>query len=365
MADKKNTIYPRFNFCGDIVIPKKNGPWVKRDNYGKAEKISLNMGIKNGMNCVYVSAQGFKNDVIKTKDIDNKDMDVDWADRLDEDIIKSVSSMRKFVVNLGEHKEFITAWDMIEYLESALAGYAEPIVVKGVYNLRPYKEQFYQEFQIQNVYAAREDDKPHLTMNLDLYYDKNSVDKSSLKENGKIFMNCYTPMYSKADNTQKMFPITTVVDTKVLKNHPNWIEYKLQYMETKSRNPVHMNWAIGVVNGAEEVEFSEDTLTDAQKMQIELGMSKLEDFRPRGSIYGERTHELRLIKPLLMGEFKECMTAAESEFTAREFEDEIYTPAVDETVDDMVNSSSNKPAAKPIIKAAEPEEDDDSIDTLF
>ena len=50
MAEKN--IYPRFNFCGDIVIPKRNNPWVKRDTYNNSEKISLNMGIKNGMNCV-------------------------------------------------------------------------------------------------------------------------------------------------------------------------------------------------------------------------------------------------------------------------------------------------------------------------
>ena len=259
MAEKN--IYPRFNFCGDIVIPKRNNPWVKRDTYNNSEKISLNMGIKNGMNCVYVSAQGFKNDTIKTKNVDNEDIEIDWEDRFDKDTVDMVSSMRKYVVNLGERKEFITAWDMIEYLESALAGYAEPIVVAGIYKLRPgtgaYKDRIFEEFQIQNVYAAVDGkDTPHLTMNLDLYYDKNSIDRSEEKSEGKIFMNCYTPMWSAADAAQKMFPVSTVFNTSVLdmskEKHKRIYDLKMRYLETKSKNPVHMNWAIGVVNGAEE-----------------------------------------------------------------------------------------------------------------
>lgn len=372
MAEKN--IYPRFNFCGDIVIPKRNNPWVKRDTYNNSEKISLNMGIKNGMNCVYVSAQGFKNDTIKTKNIDNEDIEIDWEDRFDKDTVDMVSSMRKYVVNLGERKEFITAWDMIEYLESALTGYAEPIVVAGIYKLRPgtgaYKDRIFEEFQIQNVYAAVDGkDTPHLTMNLDLYYDKNSIDRSEEKSEGKIFMNCYTPMWSSADAAQKMFPVSAVFNTSVLdmtkEKHKRIYDLKMRYLETKSKNPVHMNWAIGVVNGAEEKEFDESCLTDVQREFIEAGLNKLEDFKPRGNIYGEKVHELRLIKPLVKDEFKECMTAADSDMTAREFEDMIYSPSEDETVDDMVKSSYKKSAAKTVKPAKVEEEEDDGIDTLF
>lgn len=128
-----------------------------------------------------------------------------------------------------------------------------------------------------------------------------------------------------------------------------------------------MNWAIGVVNGAEEKEFDESCLTDIQREFIEAGLNKLEDFKPRGNIYGEKVHELRLIKPLVKDEFKDCKTAADSDMTAREFEDMIYSPSEDETVDDMVKSSYKKPATKATkpAKSVEVEEDDDGIDTLF
>lgn len=371
MADKKNDVYSRFSFCGKISVSRK-APMVKRDTLKTSEKISINFGIKAGTNMGYVKLEGFKNDTIKTMDVDKKSIEVDWADRFDEDVIKNVSSIKKFTVNLGERKEFITEWDMIEYLESALAGYEDDIVVTGNFALRPgtgkYSDQVYREFQIQNVYMPGEKDVPHLTMNLDLYYDKDSMDKSSFKDDGKILMHCYTPMYSKADAARKMFQIDTVFNTAVFDmskpKHKAIHDYKMRYLETKSRNPVHMNWQIAVVNGAEEVEFSEDSLSEQQKEQIELGISKLEDFR-RGPIYGQRVNELRLVKPLLTGEFETCKTAADSGYTAREFEDEIYVPAVDESLDDMMKDSKAKAKTKaaPVVETQEDSEDD--IDTMF
>ena len=73
------------------------------------------------------------------------------------------------------------------------------------------------------------------------------------------------------------------------------------------------------------------------------------------------------MKKTIKDEFKECMTAADSDMTAREFEDMIYSPSEDETVDDMVKSSYKKPATKAAksAKSVEIEEDDDGIDTLF
>ncbi len=364
MADKKNDVYARFNFCGKVSVSKKN-PMVKRDSYEKGDKLTLNFGVKCDNNLGYVTLQGFKNknNVIKTRDVDGNNIDVNWADRLDEDVVKTVAGTKKFVVDLGERKEFITEWDMIEYLESALAGYADDVIVTGNFVLRPYRDRIFREFQIQNVFAASENSTPHLTMNMDLYYDKSSMDKSSLKDDGKIFMHCYTPMWSKADAARKMFPIETVFNTAVFDmnkpKHKAIHDYKMRYLETKARNPVHMNWQLAVVNGTEEVEFSEASLTDQQREQVELGISKLEDFR-RGPIFGERINELRLVKPLLLGEFETCKTAAESEYTAREFEDEIWVPALDESVDDMMKSQS-KATPTPVEDA----DDDADIDSMF
>lgn len=369
---KNNSGFSNFSFCGDIVLPKKNGPWVKRETY-KHDYISMNFGIKVGNNIGYVTANCFKNDEILTKNTNNENMNVRWVDRLDEDVVKEVASSRKFVVNLGERKEFIAAWDMIEYLETALEDFNKPILVTGKFVLRPgtgkNSDKVYREFQVQNVYAANENNEPHLTMNLDLYYDRSSMNRDTEKNEGKIIMDCYTPQWVNSDEGVKMFPIQTVFNTSVFdltkEKHKKLYDYKMRYLETKSRNPVHMNWSIAVINGAEEVEFNINSLTDSQREQIDLGISTVESFRQRnGSIVGSRVNELRLIKPILKGEFADSKTAEPSDFTAREFEDEIYVSKSDETIDDMVNSGRNK--SKSASKSDKIEiEDDDSLDTLF
>lgn len=101
MADKKNDVYSRFNFCGKISVSRK-APMVKRDTFNKSEKISINFGIKAGTNMGYVTLSGFKNDEIKTRDVDGNNINIAWDDRLDEDVIKMVASTKKFTVNLGE-----------------------------------------------------------------------------------------------------------------------------------------------------------------------------------------------------------------------------------------------------------------------
>ena len=109
-----------------------------------------------------------------------------------------------------------------------------------------------------------------------------------------------------------------------------------------------------------------DSLTDQQREQFELGISKMEDFKPRWNILGDREKELRLVKPILTGEFEECKTAADSGYTAREFEDEIWTPAADESVDDMMKGGSKaktKAKATPAVEA--PDDSEDDIDTMF
>lgn len=365
MAEKK-PIYSNFNFCGELVFPKKNGPWVKRETFNGKDRISMNFGVKAGTNIGYVTAGCWKNDVIKTKNTDNNDIDVDWKNRLDEDVINDVASYRRYVVNLGERKEFITSWDMIEYLESALAGYAEPVVVTGQFVIRPgtgkSKDRTFKEFSVQNVYAVNENDKPLLTMNAELFYDRNSLDKKSEKDNGKIYLSAYTPQWVNSDVGRKMFPIQLVIDTKVLKDHPDWVDYKLEYLETKSRNPVHMDWDIGIVNGAEEVPFSIDSLTPPQRRQVELGMKDLEFFRRRnGSIRGEKQDELRLVVPRLIGEFSESTGAEDSGMTALEFEDEIYVPSADESVDDMMKTSSKTKASS----AKASPTDEENIENIF
>ena len=101
-----------------------------------------------------------------------------------------------------------------------------------------------------------------------------------------------------------------------------------------------MIWEVVMLNGAEEVEFDESQLTKSQREQLELGVRTLDDFRPKGAILGGRVNEYRLFDPKLTGDFADGLV--DTEMKESEFEEEIYRPAVDEKLDEVVNKAESK-----------------------
>ena len=363
----------RFSFCGTPVIPKQKAdtkrPFCKeiskKDEKTKETKkmLSMSFGIKEtDMNMAFVEAFDSQQKVIKTMDVDNEKMDVDWDDRFDEDIIEKVANYRKYIVNLGdEHggrQEFITAYDMIEHLREYLPNYDGRVVVTGQFTRDWYakKKTYFSKFRIQNVFAAPEERKNRLLLTMDLFYNKSSLDDSDFDENKKMTLDCYIEQYINKDEGRKYVPIQVVFSGAKydLENekHKKLFDYKMKYIKVKNKNMVHIPWEIVLLRGAEEAEFDESMLTDSQREQVELGIKSVDDFRPKGNIYGDRIDEFRLFEPKLEGDYADGVL--ECDDTADEFEEKIFVPAADET---MEEAKKNSKSAKS--KSKKDEDDDD------
>lgn len=363
----------RFSFCGTPVIPKQKAdtkrPFCKeiskKDEKTKETKkmLSMTFGIKEtDMNMAFVEAFDSQQKVIKTMDVDNEKMDVDWDDRFDEDIIEKVANYRKYIVDLGdEHggrQEFITAYDMIEHLREYLPNYDGRVVVTGQFTRDWYakKKTYFSKFRIQNVFAAPEERKNRLLLTMDLFYNKSSLDDSDFDENKKMTLDCYIEQYINKDEGRKYVPIQVVFSGAKydLENekHKKLFDYKMKYIKVKNKNMVHIPWEIVLLRGAEEAEFDESMLTDSQREQVELGIKSVDDFRPKGNIYGDRIDEFRLFEPKLEGDYADGVL--ECDDTADEFEEKIFVPATDETMEEAKkNSKSTKSKSK------KDEDDDD------
>lgn len=363
----------RFSFCGTPVIPKQKAdtkrPFCKeiskKDEKTKETKkmLSMTFGIKEtDMNMAFVEAFDSQQKVIKTMDVDNEKMDVDWDDRFDEDIIEKVANYRKYIVDLGdEHggrQEFITAYDMIEHLREHLPNYDGRVVVTGQFTRDWYakKKTYFSKFRIQNVFAAPEEKKNRLLLTMDLFYNKSSLDDSDFDENKKMTLDCYIEQYINKDEGRKYVPIQVVFSGAKydLENekHKKLFDYKMKYIKVKNKNMVHIPWEIVLLRGAEEAEFDESMLTDSQREQVELGIKSVDDFRPKGNIYGDRIDEFRLFEPKLEGDYADGVL--ECDDTADEFEEKIFVPAADET---MEEAKKNSKSAKS--KSKKDEDDDD------
>lgn len=363
----------RFSFCGTPVIPKQKAdtkrPFCKeiskKDEKTKETKkmLSMTFGIKEtDMNMAFVEAFDSQQKVIKTMDVDNEKMDVDWDDRFDEDIIEKVANYRKYIVDLGdEHggrQEFITAYDMIEHLREHLPNYDGRVVVTGQFTRDWYakKKTYFSKFRIQNVFAAPEERKNRLLLTMDLFYNKSSLDDSDFDENKKMTLDCYIEQYINKDEGRKYVPIQVVFSGAKydLENekHKKLFDYKMKYIKVKNKNMVHIPWEIVLLRGAEEAEFDESMLTDSQREQVELGIKSVDDFRPKGNIYGDRIDEFRLFEPKLEGDYADGVLKCDD--TADEFEEKIFVPAADET---MEEAKKNSKSAKS--KSKKDEDDDD------
>lgn len=367
---KQNTNI-RFTFTGAPSVGK-NFLTESTTQYG-AKDVRLNFGVKVGTNMEFCGLYGSIRDTIHTYNSDNQAMDVDWADRKDPDVIAKVARYRKFRTNVGteddEIKEFITEYDFIQYLADELRDYKQDIRVTGNMSVRyDNKGVLRRNFNIDGVWMRRDKDKTMLSIMVPFTYWKDCVDKSDLKETGKIYVNGYVLQYINSDVKNKYLPLTLVFDTTVFNmdkpKQKAQFEYRNELIDTKAKTPQTMMWDIRVVNGAPEVEFDESCLNKLQKMQIELGEKTLEDFRPRGQIFGDRISELRFYTPDFTGDYKEG--PVDTGHKVSEFEDEIYVPTKDESVDDMEKSAAKpKAPAKSDLPFEVADEDEDDDKPLF
>ena len=342
----------RFNFVGEIVLPKKDGKrplfkeMTKKVDKKTRNMVSLNFGVKESdTNMAFVEAFDGEQETIKTMNTDNEKINIDWADRFDEDVVDKVAGYKKYTLDLGEdfggRQEFVTLYDFIKKAAELLPQYKGKVAVVGQMVKEFYKDTWYDKFKVQNIYAVDSERKSRLSITADVYYGKDSVDKTDFKEDKKIYLDGYIPQYIDKDNGTKYVPQRFVFsaekyDLENNEKHKKLYDFKMKFIDVKGKTMVHIPWECVLINGAETVEWTEDMLTDAQKEMCELGIKTPEDFKPRGKIVGDRINEIRLLQPVLKDDFADGLVDTETKFS--EFEEDIFTPTKDEKIEDIEKS---------------------------
>ena len=335
----------RFKFIGGIVIPKEQERFIKKwkgGAKGNTEMRRINFGVKESdSNMCFVELFDMKRDTIYTMNRDNERIEIPWGDRNTDDSLRMVADYRKYVVDLGSdfggRKEFISGYDFIEYLEEMLPKYERKVTVNGKYLRRHYNGKFYDTYEIDSVYASTAAINS-LTVRMDLYYNKESVDNSEFKSDKKIYLDTYIKQYVDKDTGDKFFSRPVVLNASRFTDsdeHQKYLKNILKYVVIKNKEIIHIPWKCKVVNGAETVEFDESMLSDAQREQIECGVATIDDFKT-GEIYGPSINEIRLIMPILKGDFKDGFVSAD--LSASEFEEEIFQPPKAESMKEVMET---------------------------
>lgn len=341
----------RFSFVGTPVLPKQES---KRPFYSESESKDhatkyrrVTLGIKESdQNMAFVEAFGAVQKTVKTMDKSGNKIEVDWKDRLDKDVVQNVAGYRKYVLHLGDdfggRQEFISAYDFLAAVNEWLPKYKGRVAVTGQFQKDWYKDHYTDRFQFQSIYAVTDDNrKSRLALTMDVFYNKESIDETDWKSEKRIYLNGYISQYINKDEGTQYVPQQFVFNANKYQDdnpqHMKLLNYKLKYVKTKSKTYVHIPWDVVLLRGAETVEFDESMLTDAQREQVELGVKTVDDFKPKGDIYGTKINEYRLFDPKLVGDFENGFV--DTELTDTEFQEQIYAPATEEKMEDVMKQA--------------------------
>jgi len=372
----------RFNFTGKLRINAmdakypsfRSGKSKGGDEY-KSATLFINPAENNsGVTEIF----GMKSDPIKTMDSDNNKIDVAWNEREEAEVVKKVANYRKNIIVCGDdRKEFVSSYDAVKFLENnvdELKGKVVTVTGRSVKNI--YNGEISERYQIQNLYVVAEDKKQGLNINEVAFFNKDSFDTSDFKNEKKIYVNAYTKEYIDKDNQDVFVAKQYVIDaSKVdfenadhvkifnVRFRPLGLVYKDGKVSCglKAGKYYHMALNVKMLNGAETEEFSLDDLTSAQREMVELGIKELDDFRPKGSIYGNRVLQYKIFACDISGDEYSEGKPVEYDGKASEFEDNIYTASKPEKKDDDKGDKldMNEPVS------SEDNGDDSDLEDLF
>ena len=206
---------------------------------------------------------------------------------------------------------FVHELDFINCLYSNIETLkANRIRVQGTYSVQAWNEKYFAQYNPKKVELVRSDKdeetgeykyKSELVINpLDFYFDKDCVD-NQLKQEKKIYLHGYIKGQMKNDDgeyVEAFYPQQIVINCEKFdlenEKHMGIIKFYESTFKHKKKTLHHMPLKCSVKEGAEEIEFTVEQLSDYQKMQIELGIKTLADYAPKGGkYYGNRVSEIR------------------------------------------------------------------------
>ena len=397
----------KFNFIGEVVSAKEPVVRKKLSETSKWFRTRMSVGVKADTNSQFLNMEYIHTDSVKTCKLLGKDgntFEVNLADTTSEEVLNKVADITKIIIDLETDQEkkreytklifkvinleksnadiakqdiiadadkatvaennvkiaeynrqikeladnrkvFCHVKDAIEYLNSKLPELAKKkIKVTGNVKCNYYNGKNTLLYNPSLIEIVSDDTASQLMVTAEIFYDKDSVIND--EKTKQMTINGY--IADREDKQDKLYPITLGLNYQNVdkENAEHMVFYNLMLagFAIHDKKQVHkIKVEIKVINGAEVIEFTEDCLTDLQKAQIEIGQRTLEDFRPKGNIYGNRVQELRYYQPVFMGQFAEGSLEV---FPVKELDQYIKTDDSDMKSADITAQDKKEETAK-------------------
>lgn len=308
---QKRPYYDRFVFSGELGFKEEDGKTFEQSNFFKFPKIGGELGfsIKNSNGIMFPAFRA-------NADLENN-FDLNFFDKSTKKQVEFLEFARTELEQYKGKKVVVTG--NIEYQHSANAG------------------KIYQKFAVQNIREFdAEKDKETFVLNQLLTFAPDCLEEN---EDGKGFnIQCYrfgnlptgvVGTNGKNEYKPQFFPYLIKLNGEKLnfenEKHKRHYDYLKNFFNVKEISwcPIQLSY----FNGNAEIELQFEDLTEAQQTQIELGISTLKDFQK--TVRGGRIEEIRLIKPLLKGEFGDGMLSLD--ISEDDFDEQMFRGATSTT----------------------------------
>ncbi len=263
-----------------------------------------------------------KNKVYTLKSVEgakDEKMTVEWANRLDADVIASVPGYKRWVVDTDtfahrkeleeagldeelekskkKRKEFIHESDFMDYLIKVLDNEKSKDMIFRINGTAEYsyganKDMFYRSFVPQKVFRVTDDTEQSCAGSMKLYFTEGAVDDTVSDESGDYIINAFADYYDQNARMNAFVPLSV----KIATDHKMANGFKKRFSKAEDEEVKELGVTVDFINGAKQVDITEDMLTDEQRESIEDGMITFEELKAElgGTAYGDRVTEIRL-----------------------------------------------------------------------
>ena len=336
----------KFRFVGKVGLNALDSkmPYKREGITGNGDRyVSFScISIPDKNNRAYCEVFGSIVDKIKTVDVNGDELIIPWEQRNDETWFKKVAFYRQRIIKFNDEKHsFITDYDFAKFLANNASLIKDKnFIIMGQIKPNEYKGKITQRFVITSMYEVETEENPNLEVDFDYTWTADSIDTGDWGEKKVVNINGYINQYINKDLKNKYVSRPVIFDASKLdfndEKHLEALNMKLrqiglEYVNGTVKSKIKKGAVCKLpircrlVNGAEEVEFDEKQLSENQKAMIACGLMSIDDFKPKGSIYGEKKTTYKLFGFDLRDDYADGYVTVK-DVTADDFGDMIFMP---------------------------------------
>ena len=250
--------------------------------------------------------------------------------------------------SLAKRKEFLSEYDFVQFLKTAIPKCGDKVfTVTGIIESSIYNGKGNHKFKPQQIKLAAEGTPQKFKGEIEVFFNHDSLNSQSFSDIRKHFISGYVRAYSSAVKKEIGIPVDMVIDGSKFDDSNEMATKQLNFLKSLFTVGEKENFSVvGVkcafVNGVQKVEVTEAMLSEFERVQIDLGLATLEDFKKAyGSGNDEREKEIKILG--LSTQYMRTGTQ-DSAYTLADFIEETV-----EDINDVFHGGADNSTAAPVM----------------